>query len=573
MLEKKWVFREQGDVEKIDELSKQLNINPVLSTLLIQRGITSFDTAKDYFRPSLEKLHNPFLMKDMDKAVERLNFAINNNENILIYGDYDVDGTTSVSMMYLFLKEIYNKNNIAFYIPDRYKEGYGLSKHGIEYAVEKKCALLITLDCGIKEVDLVNYAQGLNIDVIICDHHNQGGVLPNAVAVLDPKREDCNYPFKELSGCGVGFKLISALSSKRNLDLNKFVFKYLDLVAISIASDIVPIVDENRILAFYGLKKIAENPLEGVRQIKLISGLTAPEITINDLVFKIGPRINAAGRIESGESAVRLLIASDEHEAEIICSEIDICNKERKDIDHLITSEALEIIANSEYQLSKKTTVLFKEDWHKGVIGIVASRLTDYYYRPTVILTKSNGLITGSARSVDGFDLYKAIESCAHLLVSFGGHKYAAGLTLEFDKLDLFEKQFEKFVSENISEDLLTPKVHIDTVLELQNITPRFFNVLNQFQPFGPGNMNPTFASVEVEDIGLGKKVGKNEAHIKLSVKDLSKAVGFIDVIGFGLGHKAEAISQNKKFDICYSITTNTFRGETKLQLELKDIR
>lgn len=571
MIDRKWVFKESGDNDVVKNLSDQLKIHPVLSRLLIQRDIDSTAEAKKYFNPDLDNLHDPFLMRDMDRAVDRILLAKKNDEKIMVYGDYDVDGTTAVSLMYLFLKSLGLK--VEFYIPDRYKEGYGISKTGIEYAVETGHTLMVALDCGIKAVALIDYANELKLDVIICDHHEPGDKIPNAVAVLDPKRLDCPYPFKELSGCGVGFKIAHAICIRENLNLKENLNRYLDLVAISIASDIVPIVGENRILAHFGLMKIAKKPLQGVKQIKDIAGITDSNITISDLVFKVGPRINAAGRMESGKKAVDLLISEDEDLAREICNEIDTCNNERKDVDHSITIEALEMIDSSEEQKKKKTTVLYKKDWHKGVIGIVASRLTDYYYRPTVILTESNGNITGSARSVEGFDLYHAVESCSDLLLNFGGHRFAAGLTLEHKNLQNFIDRFEEYVSKNITEEQLTPKVQIDSLLKIEDVTPEFLEGLNMFQPFGPGNMNPVFASEEVEDIGWGKVVGKNDSHIKLFIKDQTKQGGYIDGIGFGLGHKADSVIQSKKFDICFSIASNTYNGVTKLQLELKDIK
>lgn len=482
---KKWIIEPEPDLKNVDKLSQAININPILSKILVNRGITSFEKAKSFFRPSIEDCHDPFLMKDMADATNRLTKAIDREESILVYGDYDVDGSTSVAMMYSFLKT-YCKN-IFYYIPDRYLEGYGISNKGIDYAKANNCSLIISLDCGIKALDQVDYANSNNIDFIICDHHNPGETLPKAVAVLDPKRQDCPYPFKELSGCGVGFKLIQAFCIQKKIP-EHHAFELLDLVAISIAADIVNVTGENRTLAFYGLEKINFNPRPGIKALIQTSGLK-DKITISNLVFQLGPRINAAGRIDHAHLAVRLLTAIHEDEALIIAENVSNKNTTRKDFDQNITSEALSIIEENTNMLSAKSTVLFNKNWHKGVIGIVASRCIEHHYRPTIIMTESNGKATGSARSVDGFDLYSAIESCKEYLEQFGGHKHAAGLTLSIDQIPSFTAAFEAVVK-NITEEQLIPKVNIDSYIEVDQITDKFYSILSQMDPFGPGICN-----------------------------------------------------------------------------------
>ncbi|MCK4663029.1 MAG: single-stranded-DNA-specific exonuclease RecJ [Bacteroidales bacterium] len=568
-MEKKWMIKEKGNAEIIEELSKELNINKTLANLLLQRGITSFQEAKEFFRPDLNLLFDPFLMKDMDLAIDRINEAIENNEKILIYGDYDVDGTTSVALTYTFINKLHS--NIDYYIPDRYTEGYGISIKGIDFAKENNFTLIIALDCGIKANEKINYAKKYNIDFIICDHHTPGKEIPDAVAVIDPKRKDCEYPFKELSGCGIGFKLIHAFSIKNNLPIDD-IYSYLDLVAVSIASDIVPITGENRILTYYGLERINSTPKIGLKSIIKIAGIENREIFVNDIVFKIGPRINAAGRIESGKTAVKLLIADDENIANSISIAINQNNDTRKDLDRAITNEALETIESSDELINKKSTVLFNPEWHKGVVGIVASRLIETYYRPTVILTESNGFATGSARSVEGFNLYKAIEECSKLLENFGGHMYAAGLTMKIENVEKFQKKFEKVVSKLIKPEQLIAKINIDAEIDLEEITPKFYNILKQFQPYGPENMTPVFFTKQVKDYGTGKIVGKNNEHLKLDIITQNNDKIY-NAIAFRQSHSFEKIKLNKIFDVCYTIEENNFKNRTTLQMKVRDIR
>ena len=494
-MQKEWIIKSRGDEEIVSSLAEQINTGKTLANLLVQRGVTNFEEAKAFFRPNLDDLHDPFLMKNMEKAVFRLQLAVKRKEKILIYGDYDVDGTTSVALIYSFLIKRYNK--LDYYIPDRYHEGYGISYKGIDYAQENNVTLIIALDCGIKANQKIRYASQRGIDVIICDHHTPGSEIPEAYAVLDPKQSDCNYPFKELSGCGVGFKFLQAYAITENIDINE-LFEYLDLVTVSIASDIVPIIGENRVLAHFGLKKLAENPINGLKAIMKISGLESKIVHVDDIVFKIGPRINAAGRMESGKKAVELLVSDDFSFAIDMSYKINNFNTQRRSVDNVITQEALQLIENNKEYKSRKTTVLYNPSWHKGVIGIVASRLTETYYRPTVILTQSNGFATGSARSVYGFDLYQAVDSCSDLLESFGGHMYAAGLTLRPENVNKFIKRFEEYVSANILPEQLIPKIEIDAELNFSEITAKFFKVLDQFRPFGPGNMTPVFFTENV---------------------------------------------------------------------------
>jgi len=567
-MQKKWVIKESGDNALICQLMEALSIDEILAKLLVQRGITTFDEAKDWFRPSFTQLHNPFLMQDMDKAVERLIRAINQNEKILIYGDYDVDGTTAVSLFWLFLSKYSNK--LDYYIPDRYKEGYGVSKIGIDFAIEHSFPLIITLDCGIKALSQISYASSNGIDVIVCDHHNQGEELPNAYAILNPKRNDCLYPFKDLSGCGVGFKFLQAYCEKQNISIEA-LHQFVDIVAVSIASDIVKIVGENRVLVYYGIKKILENPSLGIDAIKRIAQIDGNSLTVSDIVFKIGPRINAAGRIGSGRLAVELLTCQDASLVMEIVKEVDANNEFRKDLDKSMTAEALLQIANETNQESKTTNVVFSSEWHKGVVGIVASRITEVYYRPTIVLTESNGKITGSARSVDGFDLYSALEKCADLLENFGGHKYAAGLTMKKENFESFKIRFEDVVRSTIHADMLIPKIKIDTELSIETISPKFYRILKQFEPYGPGNMTPVFVTNEIQGDDSIRQIGTDGSHLKLFVKSkVSKNV--FDAIGFGFGGNAVELKKSK-FDICYTIEENEFRGETKLQLRIRDIR
>lgn len=568
-MEKEWVIKSRGEEKEVSSLATELNIGSSLGNLLFQRGVKTYDDAKAFFRPSFENLHDPFLMKDMDKAVSRLELALERKEKIMVYGDYDVDGTTSVALVYSFLKRRYDK--LDFYIPDRYSEGYGLSYQGIDYALNNNFTLIITIDCGIKANQKIEYATQRGIEVIICDHHNPGSEIPKAYAVLDPKQKDCKYPFKELSGCGVGFKFMQAFSLKNGIDQQE-VYEFIDLVTVSIASDIVPIIDENRVLAYFGLKKMTENPLKGLKAIMKISGLEGKNVHIDDIVFKVGPRINAAGRMESGKKSVELLISDDTAFANSLSHKINDFNIQRRSVDNNITQEALQFIQNNPQFKQKKTTVLFNPSWHKGVIGIVASRLTETYYRPTVVLTQSNGFATGSARSVFGFDLYQAIDACSDLLESFGGHMYAAGLTLKPENVKKFMVRFEKYVSEHITAEQLIPKLEIDAELKFSEITPKFFKVLDQFRPFGPGNMAPVFFTENVSDSGRGKPVGANNEHLKLDLIHEDTPFTPITAIAFNQAHYWESIKKSS-FDVAYSVSENSFMGRTNLQLLIKDIK
>lgn len=569
----KWIYSELTDEQNeiTNKLANELSISPILSKLLVQRGITTYDEARTFFRPDLNDLHDPFLMKDMDKAVERLTKAMQRNEKILIYGDYDVDGTTAVSLVYRFLIKLYC--NLDFYIPDRYNEGYGISTKGINYAHENDFTLIIALDCGIKAVDKIKYAQSLGVDFIICDHHNPDDELPPAVAVLDPKREDCTYPYKHLSGCGVGFKFMQAFAKVNSIGFEHLV-PLLDLVALSIASDIVPITGENRILAFYGLKQINSDPSVGVKAIIDVSGLKNKEINISDIVFKIGPRINASGRMKLASEAVELLVARDYAFASERSSTINAYNDDRKDLDKNITDEALRLIQSDEIYSQRKSIVVYKPDWHKGVIGIVASRLSEEHYKPTVVLTdsNSNGYASGSARSVSGFDLYKAVESCKDLLENFGGHMYAAGLTMKTENVDEFTRRFEEYVAQNIQEEQTYPQLEIDAVLEFKDITPKFFRVLKQFGPFGPGNMNPVFESKNVYDYGSSRLVGRDQEHLKLELIDNSSE-NVMNGIAFRMHEFNDHLKALNPLDICYTLEENTFNNFTTIQLMIKDIK
>jgi single-stranded-DNA-specific exonuclease len=565
----KWLIKKEAEADQLEKLrSAGLNISNTILNMLVQRGISTFREAESFFNPNLDELHDPYLMKDMDKAVDRLEMALNHDEKILVFGDYDVDGTTSVAMVYSFLKEIHQ--NIDFYIPDRYSEGYGVSMKGIDYAIENGVKLIIALDCGIKAIEKIAYANQNAIDFIICDHHNPDEMLPNAIAVLDPKRKDCNYPFKELSGCGVGFKLLQALCLKRNIS-NDNLWKYLDLLAVSIASDIVEITGENRILAYFGIKKLKESPRTGLKALIDISGHKAVEFTVSDIVFKIGPRINAAGRVESGRSAVKLLIEENVEFATEMSDKINKHNETRQNLDRIITEEALEMINSSEILKKRKSTVLFKPGWHKGVVGIVASRVIENYYRPTVILTESNGFATGSARSVEGFDLYQAVDSCSDLLCSFGGHKHAAGLSMKIENVDKFAERFEQFVCQNITEEQIMPQIVIDQYISFSEITTKFFSIIKRFAPFGPGNMSPVYITENVHDSGGTRIVGKAEDHLRLELAD-SNNNRFVG-IGFGMANFYNLIKENKPFHICYSIEENEFNGNISLQLRVRDIK
>jgi len=568
-MDKRWVINEPGDKETIELLSHSLGVDKVVANLLVQRGINTFDEAKAFFRPSLDDLHDPFLMKDMDRAVNRLITALDNQERILIYGDYDVDGTTSVALVYTFLKK--NFDYIDYYIPDRYGEGYGISKKGIDFAAESKISLVIALDCGIKAMEKVAYAKEYGIDFIICDHHTPDVILPEAIAVLDPKRVDCNYPCDCLSGCGVGFKLMQALNKQQNWPFENLI-PLLDLVSVSIASDIVPIVGENRILAHYGLIQLNNQPRLGLKTIMNLAGVNK-DLSVNDIVFKVGPRINAAGRIQSGRHAVQLLIVEEEDEAVLIGDSINTMNEDRKELDHSITDEALDRLNKAEKTSTKKSTVLFDRNWHKGVIGIVASRMIETYYRPTVILTESNGMATGSARSVDGFDLYQAISSCSDLLENFGGHKYAAGLTMKLGNVGEFQQRFEEYVQNNITEDMLVPQIKIDAKIKLSDITPKFYRLLKQFEPFGPKNMTPVFTSEDVVDYGYSRQVGRNKEHLKLSVVDDIRNADVKSGIAFSMGKMYPKIAMGTTFDICYSLQENEYMGKVETQMMVRDLK
>ena len=567
--EKKWILKDVADGETVARLSSELGIDPVLARLLVQRGIGTFQEARAFFRPSLDNLHDPFLMKDMDKAVERVEAAVRSGEKILVYGDYDVDGTTAVSLVYSFLQRL--TRNVDFYVPDRYDEGYGVSYKGIDWAADNGFGLIITLDCGIKANDKVSYAAGKGIDVIVCDHHLPENDLPAAVAVLDPKRSDCGYPFDDLSGCGVGFKLVQAYSQKNGIPFESLI-PLLDLLVVSISSDLVSVVGENRILAHFGLKQLNENPRKGLLAMIHLSGLDPEHITIDDIVFKIGPRINAAGRMESGRMAVELLTAGSDEVAARIGSEINRYNNERKNIDREITREALEMVRSGNCLSARNATIVYNPSWHKGVVGIVASRLVEAFYRPTIVLTKSNGFVTGSARSVHGFDLYDAIESCADLLENFGGHLYAAGLTLKEENLPEFCERIENFIEKHINEYMLTPVIMIDTILDFSQITPKFFRILKQFQPFGPGNNAPVFLTENVYDNGNVRKVGADGGHLKLELIQESQPYRSISAIAFNKSEHFDHIKAGNPIDVCYSIVENYYRGIANLQLRIKDL-
>jgi single-stranded-DNA-specific exonuclease len=573
-MEKNWKFRPAplltDDLQIVSNLASQLSVSNSMATMLWQRGVKDFDGAKNFFRPQIEDLHDPFLMKDMDIAVDRLIKAVDTNEKILIFGDYDVDGTTAVALFYGFLKNYYP--NIEYYNPDRYKEGYGISNLGIDYAAEIGASLMVSLDCGIKSIDKIEYAQTkYGIDFIICDHHEPGDELPAAVAVLDPKRSDCPYPFKELTGNGVGFKLLAAFCVRKEIPMTN-LFEFLDLAMVSIASDIVPIIGENRILAYYGLKKINENPRTGLKALKQVAGFSG-EMSIENVVFVLGPRINAAGRIKHAKAAVQLLLADDFDEALAFAYEIQANNTERKGHDSRITEEALDMIRKDDWLLNMaKSTVLFSENWHKGVIGIVASRCIENFHRPTIIFTKSGDKVAaGSARSVPGFDLYQAIERSAHLLIQFGGHMHAAGMTIEIDKIDEFRAHFDQIVTEMILEEQLIPKINIDIKIDLSEISPKFYRIMKQMAPFGPYNMQPIFVS---ENLSLSAEPRiLKEKHLKLEVLDEDTGSVF-SAIGFGMVDDFyQGLKSGNKFSMAYSIEENTFRDKTTLQLFVRDLK
>ena len=580
--EKRWVIKPQGDPAKVENLSAALGIPPVLANLLVQRGIETHEEAWQFFNPKLENLHDPFLMKDMDRAVRRVDEAVRRGEPVMVYGDYDVDGTTAVALVYSFLRR-QGHPSLLFYIPDRYTEGYGVSIKAIDYAQRKGVKLIIALDCGIKATEKVAYAKSKGIDFIVCDHHLPGDTIPDAVAVLDPKRVDCGYPFKELSGCGVGFKMLQGYCRYKGLPFSE-VECLLDLVVVSIASDIVPLVGENRILAHYGLKRLNEKPGKGLLSIIKICGLDKHQITIDDIVFKIGPRINAAGRMEvdsddenaapsGGHSAVYLMVARDEEVASEYGAFIDTCNQDRKNIDRSITQQAHELIERNPEMKARKSTVIYNPKWMKGIVGIVASRLIETYYRPTVVLTMSNGFVTGSARSVPGFDLYQAVESCSDLLENFGGHIYAAGLTMRPENVDEFTRRFNEYVERHIDPQMLIPQVEIDSELLFSDITPQFRSTLNRFQPFGPGNNSPVFVTRGVSNRGDARLVGAEREHLKMDLIQGQKPNTLIPAIAFQQPALYEHVRSGRGIDVCYTVVENYYRGTVTPQLRIKDIK
>jgi single-stranded-DNA-specific exonuclease len=581
-MEKRWVVRAPGATEVVERLAQHLRMSPVLANLLVQRGIDTVEKANKFFNPQLSDLHNPFLMKDMERAVERIERAVRNNEMIMVYGDYDVDGTTAVALVYKFLKQIGHKN-LVFYIPDRYNDGYGISTKGIDFAARRGVTLAIALDCGIKAVEKVVYAKEKGVDFIICDHHLPAEEIPAAVAVLDPKRNDCNYPFDELSGCGVGFKLVQAYAQKHNIPF-KDIEHLLDLLVVSIASDIVPLMGENRILAYYGLERLNREPSSGLWSIIKICGLDRQNITIDDIVFKIGPRINAAGRMRMDENdenaapsggfaAVELLVEGNEKLAQKFCDGIESFNTDRKNVDRSVTQEAHDYIEANPHLKQMKSTVIYNPKWMKGIVGIVASRLIETYYRPTVVLTMSNGFVTGSARSVQGFDLYQAVESCSDLLENFGGHMYAAGLTMLPENVEAFTKRFNDYVEEHIYPQILVPQVDIDSEISFADITPQFHRQLNSFQPFGPGNASPVFVSYGASADKEPKLVGADMEHIRMDLVQRHKPHVSIPAIAFQQPTHYEWIRSGHEIDVCYQIVENHYRGSVTTQLRVKDIK
>ena len=562
----RWTLKAKPEQHKINHLKNVLNVEENVATLLIQRGIETFEEAKTFFRPQLSDLHDPFLMKDMQKAVNRIEKALQNNERILIYGDYDVDGTTSVALMSSYLKT--HSENISSYIPDRYQEGYGVSYQGIDFAHDNEFSLIIALDCGIKAIEKVAYAKEKGIDFIICDHHRPGNQVPNAIAVLDPKQDDCNYPYDELCGCGVGFKLIQAIASTKGETIEDLI-PYLDLVATAIGADIVPITGENRVLAYFGMQVINQNPRAGFKAI--INQIKKNTLTITDVVFIIAPRINAAGRMKHGMYAVDLLTQTNFELAEQYASEIETFNSDRRDADKQITIEALQQIEEQKEQ-ERFTTVVYNENWHKGVIGIVASRLIETYYRPTLVFTKSGDFLAASARSVSGFDVYNTLEACSEHIEQFGGHKYAAGLTLKRENYETFKNAFEAEVKNTINPNLLTPELKIDAQINLNEVDDKLMRILKQFAPYGPGNMSPIFMSEQLQDTGYGKCVGEDDKHLRITVKDDSTKNSLV-CIGFNLGHKLDVIKNKQFFRAAYSVDENEWQGHVSLQLKLRDIK
>lgn len=596
-MNKRWKIKPQSNSEEIKELSSKLNnLDYTLTNILLQRGISDYEEAKHFFRPDINVIHDPYLMKDMDKAVDRLQQAIENQEKILVYGDYDVDGTTSVALVYSYLNNFYPALNqpeqttqkdrkhsedsdtnqtrygLEYYIPDRYGEGYGVSYKGIDYAAENDFKLIIALDCGIKAVEKVAYATQKGVDFIICDHHRPGDEIPKASAVLDPKRVDCNYPYDGLSGCGVGFKLMQAWTQHTKKDEAKLL-EYLDLLAISTCADIVPLTGENRIFVHYGLKKINENPRLSIKVMKELSDIRTPEMNVMDVVFTFAPRINAAGRISSGKKAVEMLVADDVKSIEEVGQKINKYNLERRGLDKEITVEALAIMDADEVYQNRKSTVLYGENWHKGVIGIVASRLIETHYKPTIILTECKGMATGSARTVEGFDVYNAIDACSDLIEQFGGHTAAAGLTLKKENIEAFIQKFDEVVCEQIDDELLIPQVDIDTTLELNQIDEKFNRVLKQFAPFGPHNMRPVFFTDNVFITNNSRKIGGDKTHLRLEVFQADNPDLKFNCIGFGLGHILDELDEGVPFSIAYNIEENHWNGQTTLQLNLKDVK
>ncbi len=559
-MNKRWEVKKSDSVI-VQKLAKDLDVSEIVAHLLALRGIKTFTEAKLFFRPELSHLHDPFLMKNMDLAVKRIETAISKKQKILVYGDYDVDGTTSVAMMYSFLKK-YNQN-IEYYIPCRYEEGYGISLKGIDYANANNFALIIALDCGIRDIEQIDYANEKGIDFILCDHHTPADKIPNAIAVLNSKQIDCNYPYKELSGCGVGFKLIQAYCINNDISFDEII-EYLDLLTVSIGADIVPMTGENRVLAFYGLKQINSTPRVGLKALMDAASKTK-ELTISDVVFGIAPRINAAGRIEHAKKAVEILVEKDYDRAKSFADGIEENNKTRKDLDQSITKQALEMVDEN-----KKSTVVFSQKWHKGVVGIVASRLIESYYKPTIVLAENDGLLTGSARSVHDFDLYEAISKCAHLCQKFGGHKYAAGLSIKKENLHAFIIAFEKVVSETITEDQLSAKIEVDMEIDINDVDEKLFRIIKQFAPFGPLNLAPAFISKAVIDTGYGKKLGADKFHLRINAKTVTGSIGGI---GFGMGDFFDNIKDYQEFDICYTIEENEWNGKKSLQLMLADIK
>ena len=559
-MEKRWIIQ-KSDQKFVQKLAKDLGVNHIVAHLLVLRGIENFDDAKLFFRPELKHLHDPFLMKNMQVAVDRIEKAIANKEKVLVYGDYDVDGTTSVAMMYSFLKRF--SPEIEYYIPCRYEEGYGISLKGIDYAKKNNFSLIITLDCGIRAFDQVDYANEKEVDFIICDHHNPADKIPNAIAILNPKQSDCNYPYKELSGCGVGFKLIQAYSQKNNIDFSE-ISEYLDLLTVSIGADIVPMTGENRVFSYFGLKQINTQPRAGLKALMDIAN-KIKELSISDVVFGIAPRINAAGRIEHAKKAVEILVEQDLDRAKKLASFIEENNVTRRNLDQNITKEALEMIDEN-----KKSTVVFSKNWHKGVVGIVASRVIESHYKPTIVLAEKDGILTGSARSVHDFDLYEAISKCAHLCEKFGGHKYAAGLSIKKENLSEFIIAFEKAVSESITEDQLSPKIDVDMEIDIDAVDDKLFRIIKQFSPFGPQNLSPIFVSRSVVDNGYGKRIGADKSHLRINTKTAS---GSLAGIGFSMGDAFEKIKDYNEFDICYSINENEWNGRKNLQLMLNDLK